>query len=207
MNDSTDLTAYAAYAESEAKPDKLTAVTQLVVRMLELGQRIERGEKLLAELKQEYTRYNEQLVPTALADAQLRDMTLNTGKGNAFDGWYIGTETTVHGGIPKPLRLQAFDWLRKHKHAAIIKRKLSIEFGMGDEKFALRVLGYFKRWHAHRKFSDDETVHSSTLGAFVRDMVALENDENDPLPPDQRIPRDLFGVYERTVTIVTSPEE
>jgi hypothetical protein len=202
MNDA----AYVTFVE-ERKPDKLDKVTRLVIEMLEVGQEVEQKTKELAELQQKYTRYSEQLVPTALADAQLLDFTLNTGKGEPFHGWKIGMEVQIHAGIPKPREKEAFEWLRRHKRAAIIKRMLSIEFGMGDEKFALRVLGYFKRWHAHRKFADKESIHSGTLKKFVREMIQAEHDEEEPLPEAQRLPRDLFGVYERTVTIVQIPEE
>jgi hypothetical protein len=202
MNDA----AYVAYIE-ERKPDKLDTVTRLVTEMLEIGQEVEEKSKELAELQKRYAQYNENLVPTALADAQLLDFTLNTGKGNAFHGWKIGTEVQIHAGIPKPRESEAFEWLRKHNRAAIIKRLLTIEFGMGDEKFALRVLGYFKRWHAQRKFNDKESIHSGTLKKFVREMIAAEQDEHEPLPEAQRLPRDLFGIYERTVTIVQIPEE
>jgi hypothetical protein len=204
----SDLEAYAEHVERqpEKKPVDLKQITSLVVRMLDLQEQATQLEEQAKKKREEVARYSTSLIPTALADAGMDSFTLGKGAGN-WAGYHIGMEVQTHANVRKDNWPSVIEWLRRHKRDAIVKRELKIEFGRGEAKFAVRVLGYFKRWHGERKFTDREFVHAQTLGKFVREYLAAEQDEDEPLPPEKHLPRDLFGIYQETITVVEPPEK
>lgn len=179
---------------ADEKLSKIGAlVSVLQYQQAELARLNEEAKALAAQIKTT----EEVDLPAAMIDAQTTSFT-NT------DGITIALVTEIYAGIKAENQPAAFEWLRKHDYDDIIKRQVTCEFGKGEERFAIRLIGYLKRWHADRKRNDKLSVHSGTLGAFVREYLIRETDVNTDIPP---IPRDLFGVYTLRKAVIQIPKK
>lgn len=197
------LYADAAAAAQLPKDADLKSVSDLAKRQIELEDEIAVIETKLAEKKKALNAVATQLLPTAMISMGAESFKLS-------GGFAITVKRQFFAGVTKERQPDAFAWLRKNKHDAIIKRQVAVEFGRGEEKFAVRVLGYLKRWHSGRKVTDKESIHAQTLQKFVRERLQFEAElveEGKPLKEDKQLPRELFGVYELTQAVISRPEE
>lgn len=170
--------------------DKLGKIAALVSVLQYQQSELERLNEEAKALSAKIKITEEVDLPAAMIDAQTTSFTTT-------DDVTIALVTEIYAGIKAENQPEAFAWLRKNDYDDIIKRQVTCEFGKGEERFATRLIGYLKRWHGERKRNDKLSVHSGTLGAFVREYlkreeVAAETPDADPITP---IPRDLFGVY------------
>ena len=156
----------------------LKKISTLAEQFTNLLSRIEKGEALLKDLKEQARLVSEEMIPAAMDEVGMEEFTLSSGDT-------ISVENIVTATISEPNRATAFAWLRKHKHGSIIKREIKLNFGMGEDKQAKALLALLKKSKL-RPTSDKETVHPSTLKAFVKEQLAEGKD----------IPMDVFGVYE-----------
>jgi hypothetical protein len=102
-------------------------------------------------------------------------------------GLIIKIDETIRASIPKAKAPFAFAWLRENGHAALIKRKVSVAFGKGEDESAEQLL---EALSGDYEVEDDVSVHSSTLAAFVREKLRDGVD----------IPLDLLGVHRQRIS-------
>ena len=129
----------------------------------------------------------ERRLPEAMADLSMKDFTTEAGLK-------ITIENTVRASPPKADREKAWAWLRANGHAGLLKRKVMVEFGKGeDEKAQELVGGLLKDFEA---VTDETGVHPSTLSAFVKDQLAKGIE----------IPIATFGIFEQKVAKIKKPK-
>jgi hypothetical protein len=146
-------------------------------------------EKLESLLKQNAVliqRLETQDLPAAMKSLGMAQFTLE-------DGTQIKVQEEVHCGISDSNRLAALEWLRTSGNESIIKRVVSVYFGKGEDNAAHTFVDTIKEALPDNQLEDKVSVHPSTLKSFVKERIELEKE--DSVHPDQKIPRDLFGVF------------
>ncbi len=114
---------------------------------------------------------------------QLQQMGLK--KATLEDGTEIKLSSMYFASVKEINKARAYKWLRDNDFGDLIKRKLSVDFGKGDDSVAsttkktLEKLGLL--------VSDKEAVNPQTLNGFVREQIREGNN----------IPREILGVYQK----------
>ena len=130
----------------------------------------------LDTLKVKLKRLTEETIPELMTACGIELIALDSGVKVSVKPFYAAK-------IPDEKKPEAFKWLRKHGHDGIIKSEVTSRFNRGEQhemRAVIRVLRENKF-----PYEQKDSVHHSTLKAFVRD--AIESGE--------QIPTDLFGVH------------
>lgn len=148
------------------------------------------AEKKVARLAKELEDAQKEL--KAVAEIELPELMDSIGieEFKTSSGILIKVDEVIRASIPKPRAGEAFMWLRDHDHAALIKRKVIVEFGKGEDEKAAALTAELSR--KGLEVEDKSDVHAQTLSAFVRDKLSKGED----------IPLDLFGVFRQRVAKV-----
>lgn len=172
----------------EEQPATLERLSQLAERSKELEELISAANVALAELQGENNRILMSEIPGVMLTLGMESYTLT-------DGSKIAVKEDVKASITVEHKPAAHAWLKENDFGGILKTKVLLEFGKGEEanvervSKALQEIGFPP--------SIDEGVHAQTLKAFVKEQ--LEAGTN--------IPMDLFGVYEFRQAKITLPKK
>lgn len=159
----------------------------LVHEQLMAEEEVAQAEKALATAKKKLARLSEYVIPDVM-----EEMGINEYKTN--DGLTIKLKQAIRASISEVNRSDAFGWMTDHDHEAMIKTSIVIEkpallddFENADElKEALQLV------MDNLPSSENKSIHSSTLSAFVRDK--LEDGEEIPL--------DTFSVFRQVTSVI-----
>lgn len=157
----------------------LKQIISLADRMQELEEEVAEAELSYKNKAEELRQVTENDLPEAMEALGLEQLKLANGR-------IIKLHESLHPGIPKDKQAQAYAWLRDNGHDSIIKRDVNIKFGKGEGEEAEGLLAVLTDMGLD--FNDKESVHHSTLGAFVRELLA----QGEELP-------DCFSVHRRLV--------
>jgi hypothetical protein len=155
----------------------LTQLSSLATQQVSLEREIEEAEKKLSSLKEKHKQISENLIPDTLLGCGLTELKL-------ADGTKITVTPYYSAKIPDEKTEQAYQWLDEHGHSGIVKCEVGAAFSRGEYQEAKRVLEKLQE-AGYEQFSMTQSVHHSTLKAFVKEQI----ESGEP------IPRDLFGVY------------
>ena len=165
----------------------LAVVSSLIRQEEKLAARIAQIEENLANAKEEYRRLMESDLPAAMTEIRATRITTS-------DGSEVEVGQDVHASIPKAFFSEALGWLRNNNSGDIIKNEVTARFGRGEEASAESAFTWLEE-HGMCP-SKKESIHPSTLKAFVREKI-----ENG-----QAIPMELFGVHISTVAKIRRPK-
>lgn len=143
-------------------------------------------EASLDAKKRELKQISEVAIPELMDELGVSGFTTATGLK-------ISVRETIRAAIPKNKTEEAIRWLEANGHSSLVKRKVSVNFGKGEDDTAQELLETLNE--KHLPFDDSATVHPSTLSAFVREMLADGED----------LPLELLGVFRQRVTEVQLP--
>lgn len=108
-------------------------------------------------------------------------------------GITVSCTEKIRASISKANTEEAHAWLEDHGFGKLIKHKVIVQFGKGDDAWAKK----FMRDCAQRKKPLDlerkDGVHTQTLAAFVREELKNSGD----------FPEELFGVFRQTVAKIS----
>lgn len=108
------------------------------------------------------------------------------------DGGQIKIKEAIRASIPKPVEPRTFAWMRANGQAALIKRAVTLTFGMGEDEKAAETLVELRGKGLQPE--DKTTVHNATLVSFVKGM----------LEDGKELPEDLFSIMRvRTAKVST----
>ena len=164
----------AAIPNSDAQAE----VAELASRQVGLEDALAMLEKTQKELKEELRVLTEEVIPQSLAEHNLSGLPMLEGPIEK-----IVVEPFYRAHIAKARAGEAFTWLRENGHGDIVKNEVTASFGRGEDEdaadaiFALKQAGY--------EATQKESVHASTLKAFVREQIE----------GGEELPHDLLGVY------------
>lgn len=160
---------------------------QRVARLVELQKQrqdeVDEAEAALNAAKGRLKDISENELPVLMVELGLA--TLKTTSGLTVE-----LQEKIRASIPKAREQEAFDWLEENGNGGLIKRQFIIAFGKDEDSWADK----FERDCAQRKkqlhLERKKSIHSSTLGAFVKRELA----ENGSFPEE------LFGVFRQRTT-------
>lgn len=161
----------------------LSEITTAVQRLLETRRRIEDAEQQLKELKKEEQILSEETVPCMLEELGLKEISLSTGQK-------ITVSADVYASIPKDRYGDAVRWLDEHGFGDIVKTKVILTYNRDQRLQAKAVSDNL----SEKGFpvSLDESVHPSTLKAFLKEQLRKGTD----------IPLELFGAHPVSKTVI-----
>lgn len=152
-----------AKADQQASDEAKGAIAGLVNDVAKLSARIANGMALLEQLEKDRANLLEVAIPAALEQAGVKEVTLKSGIT-------VEVKDFITGNIMEENRPEAHKWLRANKFGALIKNRIICAFGMGQDKDAKAFAATLKKMK--QPFEQTESVHSSTLQAFVREQLA-----------------------------------
>lgn len=144
-------------------PETLKRITTLCADAKAYEELIAVKEKEISEIKAKVARITEDWLPAMLNEAGVAEIRLD-------DGRKIKLEDVIRANIKEEDRPAAHEWLRKHDFGSLIKTEVTATFGMGEEKKAAKL--YEQIIKKYEGVSKTESVHSSTLRAFVAEQLA-----------------------------------
>ena len=159
-----------------ASDGELSTVSLIANKQLKLASELEELETALKAKKEELRLTTEQELPDAMQQAGLNEIVLSTGEKISISEFY-----SAH--ISKANQEQAYEWLVNNGHEGLIKNEVSLKFGRGESDVVDQTVSTLKA----RGLSPQvrQSVHPSTLKAFVKEQVSSGND----------IPTETFGIY------------
>jgi hypothetical protein len=159
-----------------ASDGELSTVSLIANKQLKLASELEELETAVKAKKEELRLTTEQELPDAMQQAGLNEIVLSTGEKISISEFY-----SAH--ISKANQEQAYEWLVNNGHEGLIKNEVSLKFGRGESDVVDQTVSTLKA----RGLSPQvrQSVHPSTLKAFVKEQVSSGND----------IPTETFGIY------------
>jgi len=166
--------------ENDAAPsdDQLTTVSELAQRQKDLEAQVAEQQDYLKSLEKQLRQVQEFDLPQAMEDAGLSEF-------KTKDGYRISIERKYAASIPAARREEAHQWLRENGYESVIKRNLTVQFGMGEDNVAGDIVGEMRQRLPDHKVTDEAGVHPQTLKKLVKECVEAGED----------IPFEPFGVY------------
>lgn len=153
---------------SSQQEDLLSSITRAATRLVELNALKAEQEKALEKTESEIKDLSERALPIMMTSVGLESL-------NMRDGHKIKIKPEYFANISKARAKQAFEWLRQNNSGSIIKEEITVPVAL-KEMLA----------EAEIPFESNESVHSSTLRAFVKERIEAN---------DSSFPRELFGVH------------
>lgn len=145
-------------------------------------------EEQLERTNQKYRELTEKTIPDKMMELGMEAMTLKDGSKLSVHKFYAAS-------IPPDLAERAFKWLRENQHDGLIKSKIDVTLGRGEDEMASKIIAFLKKLHAN--YVEKESVHPQTLKAFVREMIE----------GGKPIPLDLLGVHVGSRSKLTPPKQ
>ncbi len=138
--------------------------------------KVERLDRELKDEKQALLKLTDEDLPSTMADLGLSKFSLD-------DGSTVEVKPTYGASILVKDRPAAYEWLRENGFDDIIKNVISCQFGRGEDDQA----SAFHAFASQQGYQADqnESIHSSTLKAFVKERIETGED----------FPHTLFGAY------------
>jgi hypothetical protein len=152
----------AALAAAPA-PEQLKRIQALCQQERQLKKKVEAAEAALAEATKNYKRMTEDLLPNMIKEAGFTEVRLE-------GGWIVKVDDDIRANITEVNRPAAHAWLRAHGFGSVVKNNITVSFGMGEDKLAVKLYKELAKKYEGVKI--DERVHSSTLRSLVTDILA-----------------------------------
>lgn len=174
MQDDLDAILGMAKAEAPELPSdaSMAELSVLVKELVDVRQRIERGEELMAQLRKEEMRLSNEAVPSKMDEIGFTEVKLPSGQRVSYKPFYSGK-------IRPEREPEAFHWLEENGHGGVIKGEVVVPYRrpQRDEIDKLIELMTSMGWEPNVKLG----VHHSTLRALFREVI---EDEGETFPPD-----------------------
>lgn len=158
-------------------------IANLAKMQLDLQQQVESIETTLEETNKELRRVQEDLLPTAMAEAGMKSFVLANGAK-------ITIKDDIAASIPKDRTYEAYTWLRENGYGDIIKNTVSVDFGKEEDIVAQRLMSFCESNGMHP--NNKQAVHAQTLKAFLKDLMANGID----------VPLEMFGAYPYSKAVI-----
>lgn len=154
----------------------LKDLASYVKMMRDYEDRIVQAEGVLKQLTDAYREINEQIIPDLFDEIGLSQIKLE-------DGSKVEVSRDYATAITKDKALGCFAWLRDHGFESLIKHEVSVKIKKGEDEKYKKVLDALA--DLKLVYADTNSVHPSTLKAFVREQIEAGKD----------FPMELFSVF------------
>lgn len=144
-------------------------------RLLECKQQLMQLDRQREELDRAIKEITRDQLPKLLTKMNLSEFVTR-------EGHEIVVKTKITASIPKETEraAQAFMWLTENGHGDLIKNRVSVLFGRGQDEIASSLAEHLAREYPEQVDNKKE-VHHMTLSAFVREQLESEGAVDFPL--------------------------
>ena len=152
------------FFEEEMAPseDNMTRLNSMVQKAGDLKAKADDLSVELAEVEEELKGLLRQSIPDLLMEMGLSKVATEDGKSVAVEG-------KVKASIKNENKPAAFAWLRENDFDGIIKSKLQLEFGKGEQAEAAEAVAALDEIGITAGLED--SVHPATLTSFVKERL------------------------------------
>lgn len=168
-----DVLGLAAAAQPEL-PDneEMKQLGTEVQRLIDLRERIAKGEELLKELKKDEMKLSGEVIPSIMDELGFSSIKTPDGRQVSYKPFYSGK-------IRPEAEDLAFQWLEENQHGGVIKGEMILGYRrpQREEVLALKEALEQEGWELKIKLG----VHHSTLRALFKELV---EEEGVQPPPD-----------------------
>jgi|TARA_R110000824_G_scaffold211314_1_gene397309 hypothetical protein len=165
----------------------LSLVSSLAHQQLILENKVASLEAEVKETKKDLRKIQEDLLPAAMHENNMKDFTMN-------DGSKIEIKKFYNGSVSKEKTQEAFDWLINNNHGDLIKNVVAVNFVRGQEAKADEFQK--KLEEEGESFNTRKWVEPMTLKGWIK----TESEKG------VEIPADLFNIYIGEKTKIDKPK-
>ena len=163
---------------------ELRRVIALAELLKKQRQELTELEEAAAEKKKALLKTEREDLPDLMAEVGLTEIKLD-------DGTIVTIKEEVDAKISEANRTSAMSWLTDNGFGGIIKTEVSVTFGSGEHDNAIELVNELNG-NGYESAQMAETVHPSTLKAFVKERLA----------EGTAIPFDVFGIFPYNKAII-----
>lgn len=146
--------------------DKLQTLLTLYVQMQAADEALETAERVAKQAKDRFEDLSLRLIPAVMADLGLRELRM-------ADGRTLSIKPEYFGSVAQTRMPAAVQWLEARNMDGIVKKEITVSPEYIDDLAGAGI-----------DFAVKQTIHPSTLRAFVKERLEL----NDP-----DFPKELFA--------------
>jgi hypothetical protein len=154
----------------------LGEVSILAERQMMLEDTKDRLEAELKDINRQLEEVATKLLPNAMQAVGLEEIKLTDGSKVSVSQFYSAS-------IKEENRNTAHEWLRENGHGSLIKNSFEINLGKGEDAKASKLRKELVKQQV--PFSEDSSVHSSTLRAWLKEQIE----------GGVKVPLELFGAF------------
>lgn len=176
---------YSAYKQGPGD-NLLAQISGLALEQKEAEAEVERCAEELKAAQNKLKDISERQLPEMMDTAELTTC-------ETKDGILVKIREKIRGSIPKGKERPAFEWLERHGHDKLIKRRVIIEFNREDQAWARKFAADCARRKRPLNAKTEETIHPSTLASFVTEQLQEGVD----------VPLATFGVFRQRLADIT----
>ena len=175
MTDDDDID-YEADAQACVNHNIKGAITSAIQEYVNLENEKEAADARSKEIGGQLVEYKTRTLPQLLRDYGALAFT------DEATGKVLEQELVVAGSLPKDLekRKAILDYIKALDGGDLIKTKVIVEFGRGDEKIVQCLLDYLEQSEIAYDFTVVEDIHPQTLGAFGRELIRENREGFEP---------------------------
>jgi len=171
---------YAKFIDEAPSDDQMSRLATMIKELYDAELEVLRCEKALKDAKKTHTLISEKTIPNHMESIGLAEFKTKSGTK-------IKVESKVSAKPSKDNMPRVIEWLIKNKHEGLIKRTLSMLFGVKEKERADKVKAQLMK--DRLPVRETMKVETSTLSAWVRKWLEEGND----------LPMKMFGVYDKRV--------
>ena len=171
-------------AEAITQTNEVKALSDQVLNLRDLEDRIKQKEIELKKLKKDSEIISGEVIPTMMTEMSISTLKL-------ADGSAVEVKPIYGASITSEKKEEAFNWLRNNGLGDLIKNEVTVSFGRNEDNKALQYanLAQGQGYQPVQKLK----VEPMTLKALVRERVESGQD----------MPSDLFNVFAGNRTKIT----
>lgn len=167
--------------------DALARVSRMAQVMLEAQRTIAEQEEQLRAAKAHYQKIEQEDLPELMTELGLTEIRLE-------DGSAVKVTPDIQCGISADRRDAAHSWLVAHGFGGLIKTAVVVHFNRDEHELALQAAEGLRK-HLGRDADVEESVHPSTLKAFIKEQMAA----------GKPVPQETFAVHPFNRAKITPP--
>ena len=167
----------------------LDQLVKLAEEQVELEALLVRAKAAMVAAKADLDQVKEKRLPAMMEAAGMLEFKLG-------DGSIVKVKESLKASITKERQAEAFAWLRANKLSALIKNRVTMSFGRGEDEAAAE---FFEKLGTDYPDNDRAQVLKVEPGTLVATIEALLKEGED-------VPYDVFGIFELKQATVKRPQ-
>jgi hypothetical protein len=166
---------YSGYEPSQSE-DALAQLSELAEEQQRRASAVNKAEEDLKFAQSELRKVAEEMIPELM-------ITLGIEEFTTISGLKISIKEQYRASIRADFKNAGYAWLRENGHAAIIKRVVKVQFGMGEDEMAQKAIDALEEQFL--PVEDSNSIPWQTMARLAKDM---REDGQD-------LPEELFSVH------------